>query len=70
MKIVVTEVTDENRESLKELSVSAYLGDKCGVCGEGFAREQLDFAVFCPSEIGRIAHKECWDKVKEEWKPN
>lgn len=63
-EIKLLRITDENRHAVLEVVASSYLKDKCGICGDGFTREQINAAVWCPSNVGRIAHDKCYH-IKE-----
>ncbi len=57
-KIVIAEITPENKDSLVELALSMYLGETCPYCLKKFETlEDLNVAVFNGyTEYGRIAH--------------
>lgn len=61
---IVTKVTDDNRDDLVTLAMSAYLDEGCKYCDKVYGTiEDLKKTVWagCHSK-GRLACQECWDK--------
>ena len=55
-----------DRHGLLDLVLSTYFGEHCKFCLKEFKTLQdIENSVWCPSEVGRIAHKECWDRAIE-----
>lgn len=47
-----------------QIVMGSYLNDRCGICGQRFTRTEVEESVWCPSDTGRIAHKECYEHAK------
>ena len=63
-RIVLIELTDENREATLKLELSMYLGERCKYCGVTFNTfDDLKTVVYAGNhQWGRLAHKKCWDE--------
>jgi hypothetical protein len=64
-KIMLVELTDENRAEMLKVALSMYLGEACKYCGHVY--ESLDDPLFRTAvfagyhDRGRLACKACWD---------
>ena len=66
MEILTRKEMKMDRHDLLALILSTYFGERCKFCLKEFKTLQdLKNTVWCPSEVGRIAHKECWDRAIE-----
>lgn len=67
-KIVLVELTDENRDAMVKVALSMYLGESCPYCLRMFATlDDLKDSVWNGyTEYGRIAHKDCFHKAHPE----
>lgn len=61
-QVSLVEVTDENRESLVEVALSMYLGERCKYCGKQYKTlADLKDTVYAGyHERGRLACGSCW----------
>jgi len=70
MDVLVSEITDENRDKLLKLAMSMYLGEKCKYCWKEYKTlDDLKTTVFAGyHENGRLACEKCWreNNVPEE----
>jgi predicted RNA-binding protein YlqC (UPF0109 family) len=62
-KIVIQEITDENRDELFIIALSMYLGECCKYCGkQAKTLDDLRTVVYAGSHAkGRIACESCWN---------
>jgi hypothetical protein len=67
-KIVLIEITDDNRADLVKVALSMYLGETCPYCLIEFQTlEQLSEAVWNGyTDYGRIAHGSCFHLAHPE----
>lgn len=70
-KIIITELTDENRPAMLELALSMYLGETCPYCLKKFeVLDDLKDSVWNGyTDYGRIAHHNCFFAAHPEVKP-
>jgi len=62
--VILIEATEENKESLADIAMSMYIGEKCPYCGLTFeSLDDLRDAVAAPEN--RTAHRECWEMNSE-----
>ena len=61
-QIGIVNITDENKDYLLEMVLSAYLGESCKYCGRIYETlDDLKETVWAgPHERGRLACKACW----------
>ena len=66
--IDISKASHELREQVIDAALRMYLGEVCPYCKQVFRTvEDLHTAVFNGyTDYGRIAHKECFDKVRGE----
>jgi hypothetical protein len=68
MKIVITKITDENKDELLIMALSAYLGESCKYCGKKMntLADLKDVVYAGYHSKGRIACQSCWDVNNEK----
>ena len=63
-QVVVAEITDDNRQYLLNLALSAYADEPCRLCGKRLTMDDLRngavFAGYSSDNTARAAHKACW----------
>ena len=66
-KVMIAEITTENKDDLLKVALGMYLGEKCQGCGKAFETlGDLENAVWWPWDGGRVGHKSCFDKDQEK----
>ncbi len=66
--LAVVKITDQNRQTIFEMAMRVYLGEKCAYCGRTFATlDDVQEAVWYGAHAnGRRACEACWDAAHVE----